>query len=520
MNELINTGYSLAPSLGGWIGIGIGIFFLFTIFLAKAFRTVVEPNEVHIVQGRKTTTTYGKAPEPEEILRDITVQVEKSDEKQTVQVNNSYYSWPAWWPIIGVQVRILPLSVFDQKLTDYEAYDIGKVPFVVDVVAFFRISNPATAAKRTEDMAELKKQLESILQGAVRTILAKHEIEDIMMERSTFGKMFTVETEDQLKAWGVSNVKNIELMDIRDGNDSRTVTNIMAKKESLIDQESRVVVAENTKLAETAEIEAKQVVDVRAQQAEQLVGERTAEKVKLVGIANEQAQQEIKTQAKETAEREMAVQLVNNVRAAEINRNVQVVKADEDRQTFIIRADGEKQQMVIGAEAKREQTIIVADGDLQDSLKDAEGILAIGTSEAEAKRLAEMAIVSPQIALADEIGSNDGYQTYLIEIRGVEKDEMVGVENAKALQDAVIKVIVNSGDVQSGVTNLLDVFTTKGGSQIAGMIEAIRQTDEGSALLSKLGLGDAGTGSGKSETVVTASQAAKTGTRKGASKKT
>ncbi|NOX67627.1 MAG: hypothetical protein GXP15_00420 [Gammaproteobacteria bacterium] len=469
---------SYGLSTGGWIGVVVATVVLFAIFLAKAFRRVVEPNEVHIVQSRKTTTMYGK----------------KLEEGETgVSPGNSYYEWPHWWPVIGVQRIILPLSVFDQKLTNYEAYDIGKVPFVVDVVAFFRINDPTIAAKRIQDLHELRAQLESILQGAVRTILAKHEIEDIMMERSTFGKMFTDEVADQLKAWGVSNVKNIELMDIRDGMNSQTVSNIMAKKESVIDRESRVVVAENTKLAETAEIEAKQVIDVRAQEAEELVGLRTAQKDQAVGIADEKALQEIKTQAKETAERDMAVELVKNVRAAEINRSVQVVKADEDKQTIVIRAEGQRQQEVIDAEATKQKTIIVAEGDLQDSLKEAEGILAIGTSSAEAKRLEEMATVSPQIALADEIGSNDGYQEYLIKIRDVEKDEAVGIEQAKALQDAGIKVIVNSGNVESGMNSLLDVLTTKGGTNIAGMVEAIRQTDEGSALLNRVGLGDSKT---------------------------
>lgn len=401
---------------------------------------------------------------------------------------NSYYEWPHWWPVIGVQRIILPLSVFDQKLTNYEAYDIGKVPFVVDVVAFFRIDKPTVAAKRILDLHELRAQLESILQGAVRTILAKHEIEDIMMERSTFGKMFTDEVADQLVAWGVTNVKNIELMDIRDGRDSRTVSNIMAKKESVIDRESRVVVAENMKLAETAEIEAKQVVDVRSQEAEELVGLRTAQKEQAVGIADEKALQEIKTQAKETAERDMAVKLVEDVRAAEIFRKVEVVKADEDKQTTVIRAEGDRQREIIAAEAVQQKTIIVAEGDLQDSLKDAEGILAVGTSQAEAKRLEEMAVVSPQIALADEIGSNDGYQDYLIKIRDVEKSEAVGIEQAKALQDAGIKVIVNSGDVQGGMDSLLDLLTTKGGTHVAGMLEALRQTDVGAAALKSAGI--------------------------------
>jgi len=309
-----------------------------------------------------------------------------------------------------------------------------------------------------------------------------------MAERNTYGDLFTKETEDQLRAWGVCNVKNIELMDIRDGKESRVVTDIMAKKESLIDRESRVVRAENRKKAETAEIEAGQVIDVRAQEAEQLVGERTAEKVKQVGIANEMANQEIQEQARTTAEKLMAVQLVENVRAAEINRDVQVVAADQDRQTFVIRAEGDKQKEIITAEGEKQQTVLVAEGILVQQLKDAEGILAVGTSSAEAQRLLEMARVTPELEMAREIGENEGYQGYLVSIRGVEKDQEVGVANAKALQDAGIKMIINSGDAQSGLTNILDVFSTKGGTNIAGMVEAINQTDEGSALLTRLGI--------------------------------
>ena len=482
MNEVLNQGFSLVPSLGGTIALVVGGVLLLVIILAALYRVVVKPNEVHVVQNHNSTVMYGKTPEPVLDANGDAI------EQETHIVSNSYYAWPTWWPRIGVTVRVLSLAIFDQKLTDYEAYDIGKVPFMVDVVAFFRIFDPSIAAKRTTDLHELRCQLESILQGATRNILAKNEIEEIMQERNTYGELFTKETEDQLRAWGVSNVKNIELMDIRDGKDSRVVTDIMAKKESLIDRESRVVRAENRKKAETAEIEAGQVIAVRAQEAEQLVGERTAEKEKQVGIANEQAQQEIKTQAKETATRDMAVQQVEHVRAAEINREVQVVAADQDKQTFVIRADGEKQQKIITAEAEKAETVLVAEGNLVEQLKNAEGILAVGTSEAEAKRLAEMATVSPQIVLATEIGENEGYQKYLIDIRGVEKDEVVGTEQAKALQEAGIKVIANTGNVTSGVSSVMDLFTSKGGTELAAMAEALSQTDAGEAVMNRLGI--------------------------------
>jgi hypothetical protein len=58
-----------------------------------------------------------------------------------------------------------------------------------------------------------------------------------------------------------------------------------------------------------------------------------------------------------------------------------------------------------------------------------------------------MAPVEAQIVLAKEIGENQSYQQYLITIRQVEANQAIGVEQARALDKADIKVIANSGTV-------------------------------------------------------------------------
>ena len=164
------------------------------------------------------------------------------------------------------------------NLTAYEAYDIGRVPFVVDVVAFFRISDTNVAASRISTYEELLDQLKFIMQGAVRSILASNEIESIMQSRATFGEAFTKEVAEQLKHWGVEPVKNMELMDIRDSKDTNVIKNIMKKKESKIDMESRTAVAKNQQDANIAEIEAQRETELKKQLAQETVGLRTAEK--------------------------------------------------------------------------------------------------------------------------------------------------------------------------------------------------------------------------------------------------
>lgn len=428
---------------------------IFTLVLAVLFRRVVPTNAVHIVQSAKTTVSYGK----------------------DQSAGNTYYAWPAWIPFIGVRTINLPVSVFDVDLTNYSAYDRGRVPFVIDIMAFFRIEDSNVAAQRVHSFEELVEQLKGILQGACRSILASSEIEEILEGRSKFGEMFTVAVDAQLKAWGVTDVKNIELMDIRDAEGSKAIANIMEKKKSFIERESRSAVAENRRAAQEAEIIANREVNLRQQEAEQQVGQREAEKQKQVGIAQQKAQQEVKEQERTTTEKAMLVVQMQQVRGAEIQREVQVVQADQQRQAGIITADAEKQKM-----------ILVADGALEKAKRNAEGVRIEGVAKGDAETAVLLAPVNAQITLAKEIGENQGYQTYLLGTKTIEKDQTVGIAQAEALKVAQIKVIANTGDVVDGVSDVMGLLSPKGGTRVGAMADAFMQTDAGKAVAKRLGL--------------------------------
>ena len=427
----------------GMVAVMVAAAFLLLFLIAVMLRRVVATNEVHIVQSRRATTSYGTS----------------------TGHGNTYYEWPSWVPMIGVTRIVLPVSVFDVTLQGYEAYDKGRVPFVVDVVAFFRISDSNMAAQRVYNFAELHEQLRAIVQGAIRSVLASHEIDSIMLERSKFGEQFTLEVRGQLKNWGVEAVKNIELMDIRDAQANKVIHNIMEKKKSLIEMQSRTEVAENMKRAQIAEIDAKRDTDLQQQQARQDVGLRTVEADRAVQVANQQALQVVKEQERATKEREMAVIQVADVQRAEIDRSVNLVKAEQDRQT----------------------TILIADGQLEAKRREAQGIAVEGQARADAEKAMQLAPVEAQIVLAKEIGTNDGYQKYLVTIRQVEAAQAVGIEQAKALEQAEVKVIANAGEPLRGVTKVMELFSAKGGTEIGAMLEALAQTEQGATLLGKLG---------------------------------
>jgi flotillin len=466
----------------------IGVIILIYIL---SLRRIVPTNVVHIVQRGNQTVSYG-----------------------TNKESNVYYEWPAWLPKLGVTVRVLPVSNFDIDLRRYEAYDKDRVPFVVDVKAFFHISNTNIAAEKVESFEELKIQLENVVQGAVRSILAKSKLEEIMEERSIFGKQFTDAVNADLQNWGVEAIKNIELMDVRDADGSHVIQQIMAKRMSAIDMESRTEVAKNQKLAKQAELEAKKEIDVTAAETERIAGEAQAqsqqaigiakaESMKKTGIAEQESVSEIARAERLTAEQQMEVVKVNQVKQAEIDKEREIITAEQEKQKMEIKAQADKYRVETEAAALLEARSKEAEAAKTVGTAEAEVIKAKGISEAESRKAMELAGVTAQTTLAKEIGENKSYQDYLIRVKEVEVSQVVGVAQyesmAKALSAADLKLLVNSGDVHSGIGKLSDLFTSKGASQINGLLEGLKQTDEGNNLLSMLNGLTGGKKSGSTE---------------------
>lgn len=442
-----------------------------SVIAAFLFRRVVSTNTVHIVQSGDKTVPFGS----------------------NLPGGNVYYEIPFWVPKLGVSVIKLPVSNFDLSLENYEAYDEDRVPFLVDVTAFFRISDPVVAAKRINNINELKHQLNLIMQGVVRKVLASDKIDNIMTQRSTFGDSFSQEVQGQLEEWGVQSVRNMELMDIRDSSKSDVIARIMAKKNSEIERDSRITVAENNRLAVVAEVENKRQAEVSAveaereilmskQEAEEQVGKRTADKEKAVGIAKESSRQQVLSQQAITTEKDLAVKRVEEVKTAEIDRDTALVLAEKLRQV----AEVDKETALVKAAQDQETMVLIADGKLEAEKKAAEAIQATGIAQAEAEKALQLAPVSAQITLAKEIGENPSYQNYLALIEGFKAYIAVGSEQAKSLQNAEVKVIANGGSAPEGITKVMDVFSSKGGTELAAAIEAFTQSEIGSDLVSKI----------------------------------
>lgn len=406
-----------------------GIVILAFIRWILSLRVVVPTNMVHIVQKRNNSVPYGRGKD----------------------AGNVYYSFPSWIPFIGVMVTQFQESIFQINLKNYDSYDSARLPFVIDVSAFFKVANAETVAQRVASFAELQNQLESILQGSVRRILATTKLEDIMQERSSLGDKFTEEVQAQIKEWGVESVKTIEFMDLRDASGSNVIANIMSKEKSRIEKESRVAIANNTQEAETQEIEANRLVQMNRLTAEKQIGISNAEKEQQVGIANEQSKQMVLDQQISTTEKNMEVSRVSLVKQAEINKDVAIVDAQK-----------EQQQVQINSQAE-----------LFKAQQNAQAVILEGEAKAKAEQLMLEAPVEAQIKLAREIGTNEPYQKYLITIEQIKVEGDVRKANAVALEKADLKLLVNSGEVQSGINKLTDLLSSKGGQAVNGFLSGL-----------------------------------------------
>lgn len=123
---------------------------------------------------------------------------------------------------------------------------------------------------------------------------------------------------------------------------------------------------------------------------------------------------------------------------------------------------------------------------MQATKLEAQGIETKGKAEGEAEKARQLAPVQAQIELAKEIGKNADYQQYLVLLKFAEAYVTVGSEQAKALQDADVKIIANGGDAQSGIKSALDLFSANGGFAIGSMLEALQATPQGQKIFDSI----------------------------------
>ncbi len=437
--------------------VGIVIFIVF-IIIAVNLRKVVSTNEVHILQKGKRTIIKGK----------------------DFEEWNVYYNFPQWMPWFGVSVTKLPLYVFDIKLEKYQAYDNGKIPFDVDVTAFFIIKDPELAAKRVADFEELKLQLKEIVKWSIRKTLSQYDIQEIMEARGDLATKFYEEITQAVKEWWVD-LKNIEFMDIIDAEWFEVIRNLLEKKRKAIESDSKNEVARKNRDIEIVEAQAKKEAEVKrienekeaklAQiEADKLTRTQEVEKEKLIRLQEEESKKQIFEKQKETKQKELDIKLLEEEREAEIQKVKEIIDAEKSKEIDIKNAEAKARTIELDAEARARAVELDAEAKQgaveKEWLAKAKSIDYIGTAEAKNKM---------EMAKALNMFSQTTLE-YLTQELNLKYNTKVDLEKAKALEKADIKVISTGANGDEGMNSFMDLFTSKGGANVWAMVESFKNT--------------------------------------------
>lgn len=422
------------------IVIGIVTLLVLYVLISALFRIAVPTNEVHVVQSKNYTIAFGK------------------NQKE----GSVYFNRPSWFPIVGITRTALPTTVFDITIEDYQAYDIWRVPFWIDVKAFFRISDSLLASERIDTFDQLIDQLHDVLKSSIRSILSNSDIEEILSWRSEFSMKFTSSVKEQLnKDRWIEVVKNIEFMEIRDWHDSEVISNIQKKKESEILKHSRIAIAENNREASLREIEAQKEVEVKEQEKRQLVWQREIETNNTLAIQDEQSRQQVKEQEKITKEKEMDVLKVNEIKNAEIQKEKEIIESEREARKQIISSEAQKESQKNRAEAELLTAQKNSEAIKSNADAESEKIRKTGNAEAETIKNKEVSLIAGKVELMKEMQENKEYAMYLQAIEQIAAQREVGVAQAKALESADIKYLGTDGTLNAS-WSLSELVTPSG----------------------------------------------------------
>lgn len=184
---------------GAMVGAGILALFFLSIAFLKMFLFICRPNEVLVIEGRKTVLADGSQ-------RDYTV----IDSGRVIRI-----------PVIE-NLRSMDLSTMTVDMYIQNAFSRGNIPLNVHAIANVKICRRTgvidNALERFlgRSQTEIQQVAKETIEGALRGVLARLTPEQINEERATFVHILANEVEDDLNQLGLT----IDTLNIQSVTDS------------------------------------------------------------------------------------------------------------------------------------------------------------------------------------------------------------------------------------------------------------------------------------------------------------
>jgi flotillin len=406
-----------------------------TIIVTAVLYTIVPADKADVVIQRGRRRIFSSHPDYQE-----------KDNKKA-----AYFKVPSWVPGAGMVVHRMPLKILSIPIPDFLAFDKDRARFVCDIVAYAIVKDPVTAAMRfPETLKELSEDISKVVVATTRDSTTKKPVREIINDREGIIQTINKPLSDALLNWGLE-LRDIELIDFKDPSEPiyegekppQVIKDISSIIEVQINSEARQKNAEQLKIARLKEAEAEEIAKMREIKRDEEIGKR-----------DKKRDQEIAKEAKKAMEETLEVRKVEQVKSQQIEKERAVVEANQKKDV----------ELVI-----KTQKQLTGEGDRLMKEEQAKGEAAFirekGYADADAKQKLQDAL--------NKFGEN-AIRALIAEIM-VEKDRQIGVETAKALKEADLKVF-SGGDAG------------KQGFDLGQMVNSLGVADEGgkASLLNRL----------------------------------
>ena len=375
-----------------WI-IGCSVLLIALGLILLSMYRIVPPSEAHYV------TSVGKTfvASPDDTIRGTTGS-----------------RWYFLIPLIRT-VRIMDLKIKELVFTQ-ETYEKDQARYNVKVSTKYRITDVRKAAETFTNTEELEKQLFEVVAASVRAVTVKFEVTEARANKQKMAQEVEKEMIGDLGQWGLRLI-SFQLVDFQDTSDSKIISDISKRREVEIQATTRERNAEKIKQARIKEAEAEEKSRYREIEKDEVVAKREQEKAQNVFEREKLAQEE-----------HFKVIQVQVVKQAEIDKEKAIVEANQSKETEVIL----KEKKQLEGQGDRLRAEEVAKGE-------AAPIREKGFAEADAKE-----------KLQDALNKfEDKAIRALVAEQIVEKDKVIGIEAAKALKEADLKVFAGDGSKEA-----------------------------------------------------------------------
>jgi flotillin len=373
----------------------------------------------------------------------------KSDE---LREDNLLDYKPSYWYVPFVtSVTKMPLDNIRIDVDEVKLNDKNMAKFTCDVIVFVNIDNPLLCAERTAlttesvyyegKMPQVSKDFAAIIESNMRSVTTKFDLLEIFKDRSKLDDAITSQIQDVFLKWGLRLV-NLEIKDIKDSPGSTIIIDIEAKQAAVISADARVKTAEEKRRAGISEAENLKQTEMVKAQTEEEWKKRHIEKEQRLSIAQQE-----KIMQESDKEREA------NEKRVEAKSKFEVGSAEIEKQKVQKQSEANKIRIELEAQAQASQIEYLAEAQKNKSVLEAEGKAFEITNQGNA----EAAIIKSKL-LAEAEGKDELQKALnkfedkairaLVAERMIEMQQAVGIEGAKALANADMRIFSGSDNGQ------------------------------------------------------------------------